>query len=215
MNRIICTVGLLCLGMGGGWQGFASAGENDNDDSSVAVCEPLAAARPRSLMLEPVESLDVPHEAGNDGLVRRVHLYADAEKLSKIYLVAEINEEKIEIVGIFDGWISSEKEQLSLQDLDGDGFPELILRYEAGTGTTHVRVFVISREPFVKDSESCITASPLLPQVGHFVTSVGDVAVHEDGLVEVTFPGHAAERIPASPTKRYRMADGVMKEVGK
>lgn len=183
-----CLIGLISLPVMAG-----AAVQEAGNAQDVAVDVPTALGRPpRALHLEPVESLVLPQPPdAPSGLVSRAHLYEDKSHGSgenSLYLVAEMNyrgedEDQPHIVGIFAGSRVGEEPALRLSDLDGDGFPELVLVHEAGAGAFHLRVFRISRQAHVGDSGSCITASPMLKQVGCVISSLGTVAVEKDGTV--------------------------------
>lgn len=181
-----CFIGLVFLPVMG-----AAQEAGNNRDVAVEV-QAAFGKPPRSLHLDPVESLVLPqHPGAPAGLVTRVHLYVDKAHgagENSLYLVAEMNyrgedEDQPHIVGIFAGSRVGEEPALRLSDLDGDGMPELLLVHEAGAGAFHLRVFRISQVAHAGDSRSCITASPMLKQVGCIIASLGTVAVEEDGAV--------------------------------
>ena len=199
-----------------------AAGQQAEDRGDVAVDTRTAFGKPpRSLHLEPVESLSVPKNPDIPyGMISRVHLYADRSHGSgedSIYLVAEMNfcgedGDQPHIVGIFAG-SPAEEPCMRLADLDRDGIPELVLVHEAGAGASYMRIFRISQEPNVYDDKSCISASAMLKQVGCCRTGMGTVRLEDDGTVVVkTYP--EGGKIPAS-VKKYRLAQGAdgMKEV--
>lgn len=181
MNKA-CLIVLMLLPVTG-----AVAVQDVAVDVQAALGKP-----PRALHLEPVESLSIPQSPdAPSGLVSRVHLYVDKAHGSgenSLYLVAEMNyrgedEDQPHIVGIFAGSRAGEEPALRLSDLDGDGIPELVLVHEAGAGAFHLRVFRISREAHAGDDGSCITASPMLKQVGCVIASLGTIAIERDGTV--------------------------------
>lgn len=185
MNKA-CFIGLMFLPVMGAAQEAAN-----NQDVAVEV-QAAFGKPPRALHLEPVESLVLPqYPDASSGLVNRVHLYVDKAHGSgenSLYLVAEMNyrgedEDQPHVVGIFAGSRVGDGPALWLSDLDGDGMPELVLAHEAGAGAFHLRVFRISRKAHAGDYRSCITASPMLKQVGCIVASLGTVAVEEGGAV--------------------------------
>lgn len=108
-----------------------AAGQQAEDRGDVAVDTRTAFGKPpRSLHLEPVESLSVPKNPDIPyGMISRVHLYADRSHGSgedSIYLVAEMNfcgedGDQPHIVGIFAGSPAGEP-CMRLVDLDRDGF---------------------------------------------------------------------------------------------
>lgn len=193
---------------------WAQQEERENPDIAVEGQIPPGEL-PRPLHLVPVESIAVPEEPGApSGLVRRVHLYADRAHgcgENSLYLVAEMrcvgeDGEQPHIVGIFSGYTVDEEKTLELSDLDGDGFPELILRHERGAGAVYMRIFRFSRQPNISDSASCITLSPMLKQVGCCRTGIGCVTLEGDGTVVVeTYP--EGGKLPAS-VKKYRLERG-------
>lgn len=211
------------------WHGFSACGPcfirsraAGGRPRDVAVDTRTAFGKPpRSLHLEPVESLSVPKNPDIPyGMISRVHLYADRSHGSgedSIYLVAEMNfcgedGDQPHIVGIFAGSPAGEP-CMRLADLDRDGIPELVLVHEAGAGASYMRIFRISQEPNVYDDKSCISASAMLKQVGCCRTGMGTVRLEDDGTVVVkTYP--EGGKIPAS-VKKYRLEQGAdgMKEV--
>lgn len=215
-----CLIGMVLLPIvsSGVW---AQHVERENPDIAVEGQAPPGKL-PRSLYLEPVESITVPENSDNPfrGKISRVHLYADGSRESgrnSLYLVAEMrwygdDGDQPHIVGIFSGYTVDDEKKLELSDLDGDGFPELILRHERGAGATCMRIFRFSRKTN-SDDESCITLSPMLKQVGFCRTGIGTVRLEDDGTVVVkTYP--EGGRVPTS-VKKYRLEQGAdgMKEV--
>lgn len=197
-------------------------GQEAEDCRDVAVDRQAAFGKlPRSLHLEPVESLSVPENPDMpSGMVSRVHVYADRSHGSgeeSIYLVAEMNyrgedEDQPHLVGIFAG-STVEEPCMKLADLDKDGIPELVLVHEAGAGASYMRIFRFSRKPNVSDDWSCISASPMLKQVGCCRTGIGTVKLEGDGTVVVkTYP--EGGKLPSS-VKKYRLEQGAdsMQEV--
>lgn len=169
---------------------------------------------PRSLHLEPVESLVLPqHPGAPSGLPGRVHVYRDKAHGSgenSLYLVAEMNYrgedgDQPHIVGIFAGSPAGEP-CMKLADLDKDGVPELVLVHEAGAGASYMRIFRISQTPHVSDDKSCISASVMLKQVGCCRTGIGTVTLEDDGTVVVkTYPERG--KVPSS-VRKYRLERG-------
>lgn len=169
---------------------------------------------PRSLHLEPVESLVLPqHPGAPSGLPGRVHVYRDKAHgpgENSLYLVAEMNYrgedgDQPHIVGIFAGSPAGEP-CMKLADLDKDGVPELVLVHEAGAGASYMRIFRISQTPHVSDDKSCISASVMLKQVGCCRTGIGTVTLEDDGTVVVkTYPERG--KVPSS-VRKYRLERG-------
>lgn len=189
------------------------------EDVAVAV-QAAFGKPPRSLHLEPVESLALPqHPDAPSGLPGRVHVYRDKAHGSgenSLYLVAEMNYrgedgDQPHIVGIFAGSPAGEP-CMKLADLDKDGVPELVLVHEAGAGASYMRIFRISQTPHVSDDKSCISASVMLKQVGCCRTGIGTVTLEDDGTVVVkTYP--EGGKVPSS-VRKYRLERGAdwMKE---
>lgn len=208
MNKA-CLIGLMFLPVTG-------AAQEAGHEEDVAVEVQAAFGKPpRSLHLEPVESLALPQRPGvPSGLPSRVHVYVDKTHVTgenSLYLVAEMSycgedEAQPHIVGIFAGSTVGAHPALRLHDLDGDGVPELLLVHEAGAGAFLLRIFRISREANVRDSKSCITASPMLKQVGCVIASLGSVAVEEDGtVVSRCYTDESRRRLMV---RKYRLEKG-------
>lgn len=192
-----------------------AAAQEASKEEDVAVDVQAAFGKPpRSLHLEPVESLTLPqHPGAPSGLPGRVHVYRDKAHGSgenSLYLVAEMNyrgedEDQPHIVGIFAGSPVGEP-CMKLADLDRDGVPELVLVHEAGAGASYMRIFRISQTPHVSDDKSCISASVMLKQVGCCRTGMGTVTLEDDGTVVVkTYP--EGGRVPLS-VRKYRLERG-------
>lgn len=213
MNKA-CLIGFMFLHV------MAAAQEASKVEGVAVAVQAAFGKPPRSLHLEPVESLVLPqHPGAPSGLPGRVHVYRDKAHGSgenSLYLVAEMNYrgedgDQPHIVGIFAGSPAGEP-CMKLADLDKDGVPELVLVHEAGAGASYMRIFRISQTPHVSDDKSCISASVMLKQVGCCRTGIGTVTLEDDGTVVVkTYPERG--KVPSS-VRKYRLERGAdwMKE---
>lgn len=207
MNKA-CLIGFMFLPV------MAAAQEASKVEGVAVDVQAAFGKPPRSLHLEPVESLALPqHPGAPSGLPGRVHVYRDKAHGSgenSLYLVAEMNYcgedgDQPHIVGIFAGSPAGEP-CMKLADLDKDGVPELVLVHEAGAGASYMRIFRISQTPHVSDDKSCISASVMLKQVGCCRTGIGTVTLEDDGTVVVkTYP--EGGRVPSS-VRKYRLERG-------
>lgn len=205
MNKA-CLIGMAFLPV----MGMAFTAAQDVAVGEQAEMEPP----PRALLLEPVQSLSVPNPDGQRGMISRVHLYADKKHghgnvgNEILYLVAEMDywgQKSVQphIVGIFQGYMIKDVDQMKLADMDGDGMPELLLFHHFFVETPYVRVFRFSKKPNVMDQRSCITSSAMLKQVGCLSSGIGTVTLEDDGTVAVAEYAEGG-KVPLS-VKKYRL----------
>lgn len=208
MNKT-CLIGMAFLSV----MGISFTAAQDVVVGEQAEMEPP----PRALFLEPVQSLSVPNPGVQSGMIRRVHLYADkkhgAESVGDeiLYLVAEMDywgQKSVQphIVGIFQGYMIKDVDQMKLADMDGDGMPELLLFHHFFVESPYVRVFRFSTKPNAMDQRNSITSSAMLKQVGCFSTGTGTVTLEGDGVIAVAEFSDGG-KVPLS-VKKYRLEQG-------
>ncbi len=165
------------------------------DNPDLAVTDPaVAEQKPVSLKLEAVESIDVPepkNARNKDFLIKRIHIYRDDQEVKDVlYLMAEMcligSEAPVpHVVGVFWGYRYEKDEAfLSLEDLDGDGWPELLMKHREGADAYCLRVFRISQEAHKLDRDSCISASSMVKQVGYLNSGMGAFSVNNGEIVD-------------------------------
>ncbi len=201
--------------------GLATA--QDNPD--MAVTNPEAAElKPMSLFLTPIESIDIPEPKAvgkHSRIIKRVHLYDSPDDGEFLYLMAEEQgmgegkETTLYLVGVFWGYrmLSAYtdgeyeyEESLSLEDLDGDGWPELILRHLCGADAAYLRVFRIAQQPQKwGNGNACDSFTGMVKMIGVYVVGIGS-AVVENGQVVVRRYDEGANK-PKS-TVRYGLKQG-------
>ncbi len=176
---------------------------HDNPDMAVTNPEALES-RPMTVELTPVESINIPEPKGarrNDPVIKRIHLYESPDDGEFLYLMAEVQglgddkESSLYMVGAFWGYrmsgditdgVVEYQESLSLEDLDGDGWPELILRHWCGADAAYLRVFRISQQAKKWGNEDvCNSFSGMVKLIGTFMTGIGS-AVVKNGMVVVS-----------------------------
>ena len=202
----------------------ALAGSNPDEDVAVDSKTAQGLNLPE-IHLEAMDSQDIPFRKGEPTEhIKRVILYHhscndEAAGTSILYLALQMSyrgteEDAIFIVGIFNGYADKERTSLMLTDLDKDGVPEVALHYQAGADADIMRIFQFAKRNNIADDTSNIPISAVLRQIGYYGSGLGHVALGADGTVTVI--DYVDEsRKKAKPVKKYRLVDGVMKEIEK
>ncbi len=196
------------------------------DNPDMAVSNPDATeTKPSTLTLKPVESINIPEPKdarNNDPIIKRIHLYESPDDGEFLYLMAEEQglgddgkESSLYMVGAFWGYrmtrditdgVVEYQESLSLEDLDGDGWPELILRHWCGADAAYLRVFRISQQPKKWGNEdSCNSFGGMVKLIGTVMTGIGS-AVVKNGVVVVSH--HDEGVLEPKAIKRYTLKKG-------
>ena len=196
----------------------ALAGSNPDEDVAVDTKTAQGLNLPE-IHLEAIKVQEIPLKKGTPAEhIKRVILYRNPHEITgpgTLYLALQMfyrgsEEDAVHIVGIFNGYPDIERTELLLNDMDGDGVPEVALCYQAGTDISIVRTFRFAEKEHIADDTSNIPIGAVLKQTGYF----GNATLAENGTVIVR--GYADERgaIPL-PVEKYRLIDGVMKKVEK
>ncbi len=170
------------------------AGVAAQDNPDLAVTDPTVIdQKPKSVTLEPVESINIPepkNALNKNYLIKRIHVYKAAQTEDVLYLMAEMclfgGEEPVpHVVGVFWGYrYEKDEDFLTPEDLDGDGWPELMLKHRTGADEYCLRVFRIFQEGNRTDRDSCISVSRMVRQVGCLNSAMGAFSVNNGVIVE-------------------------------
>ena len=194
--------------------------------NNIAPDEKTQRTNDPEIWLTPLHSQKLPFKQGTPTEhISRVILYGTMPNLPKdnnnirtLYLVLRMELMQFEkdvphIVAIFEGFPEKETTDLSLADLDKDGTPEVIVDHEAGTGANHMRIFRFVKNPQFSKETGYLPIGAVLLQAGDLVSSHGKIEIENDGSVIVH--DYTDEGREKAITKKYRLVDGVMKEVEK
>ena len=171
-----------------------------------------------AIRLDPLQSVDIPAQQGSPTEhIKRVLLYGTAG-IPTLYLVLQMSysgsePDALHIAGIFNGYPDKEHTQLILLDMDKDGVPEVIMRYLSGTDASNMRIFRFAKNPEPHRDDSNLPFGAFLPHIGHFISGLDSVTLDPDGSVIVH--DYTDEGREKAITKKYRLVDGVMKEMEK